>query len=54
MKKTINFYEFKNWFTKYRPNNFSDDGLIALYDMLENYEQDTGEEIEFDPIAFCC
>ena len=54
MKKTINFYEFKNWFTKYRPNYLSDDGLIALYDMLENYEQDTGEEIEFDPIAFCC
>ena len=22
--------------------------------MLTNYEEDTNEEIEFDPIAFCC
>ncbi len=54
MKTTVNFYQFKNWFEKNRPNNFSNDGLIALWEMLEEYEEGTGEEIEFDPIALCC
>ncbi|QDP50890.1 MAG: hypothetical protein Unbinned7837contig1000_30 [Prokaryotic dsDNA virus sp.] len=54
MKKTINFYEFKNWFNEHRPNNFSESGLQALWEMLEEYEESTGEEIEFDPIALCC
>ena len=54
MKTTVNFYEFRNWFEKNRPNNFSYDGLIALWEMLEEYEEGTGEEIEFDPIALCC
>ena len=54
MKTTINFYEFKNWFYKNRPNNFSDAGLLSLFDYLEEYEDGTGEEIEFDPIAICC
>jgi len=54
MKTTVNFYQFRNWFEKNRPNNFSSDGLIALWEMLEEYEEGTGEEIEFDPIALCC
>ena len=54
MKTTINEYEFCRWFEQNRPNNFSYDGLRALYDMLTSYEEDTGEEIEYDPIAFCC
>jgi hypothetical protein len=54
MKTTINFYEFSRWFEQHRPNNFSYEGRQALYDMLISYEEDTGEEIEFDPIAFCC
>ena len=54
MKKTINFYEFKSWFEINRPNNFSESGLQALWEMLEEYEDSTGEEIEFDPIALCC
>jgi hypothetical protein len=54
MKTTICFNEFKNWFEKNRPNNFSYDGLIALWEMLEEYEEGTGEEIEFDGIALCC
>ena len=53
MKTTIDFYQFRNWFAKFRPNNFTDAGLQALFNMLECYEDDTGEEIEFDPIAFC-
>jgi hypothetical protein len=54
MKTNINFYEFRNWFEKNRPNNFSRAGLMALWEYLEGYEEDTGEEIEFDPIALCC
>jgi glycerophosphoryl diester phosphodiesterase len=54
MKKTINFYDFRNWFKQYRPNNFSESGLQALWEMLEEYEDSTGKEIEFDPIALCC
>ena len=54
MKKTVNFYEFRDWFEKNRPNNFSYSGLQTLWEMLEEYEDSTGEEIEFDPIALCC
>ena len=54
MKTTVNEYEFNRWFKEHRPNNFSWEGRQALYEMLTCYEQDTGEEIEFDPIAFCC
>ena len=54
MKKTINFYEFSRWFEQNRPNNFSRVGLQGLFDYLEEYEESTGESIEFDPIALCC
>ena len=53
MKTTINFYEFSRWFEQHRPNNFSRVGLTALFDYLEEYEDSTGESIEFDPIALC-
>ena len=54
MKTTINYHEFSRWFEMYRPHNFTREGLVALYNMLTSYEEDTGEEIEYDPIAFCC
>ena len=54
MKNTINFYEFSRWFEINRPNNFSRVGLEGLFDYLEEYEDSTGESIEFDPIALCC
>ena len=54
MKQTMNEFDFKNEFKKIRPDNFSYDGLTALYDYLIQYEEDTGEELEFDPIAYCC
>lgn len=56
MYKTINVYEFRDWFTNsdtYK-NNFSWEGLAALFDYLEEYEASTGETVEFDPIALCC
>lgn len=29
-------------------------GKRALFDYLEAYEEDTGDEVEFDVIALCC
>ena len=54
MKQSINEYDFLKAFKECRPNNFSRAGLFALYDYLEQYEDDTGEEIELDVIALCC
>ena len=54
MKTTLNFYEFGLWFERHRPNNFSRAGLRALFDYLEQYEEDCDTEIEFDPISLCC
>jgi hypothetical protein len=54
MKQTMNEFDFKNEFKKIRPDNFSYDGLTALYDYLIQYEEDCGMELEFDPIAYCC
>ncbi len=54
MKQSINFSQFCDAFRDMnRNNNFTYDGKRALYDYLENYEEDTGEEIELDIIALC-
>jgi hypothetical protein len=37
-----------------RENQFSCEGLEALYDYLTDMEEDTGEEVELDVIALCC
>jgi len=55
MKQTISKYNFTEAFrTMGRSDNFSYEGLQALFDHLEDYEEDTGEEIELDVIAICC
>ena len=54
MKQTISFYDFERAFDSMRPDNFSYDGLRALFDYLEEYEDSTGEELELDVIAICC
>jgi hypothetical protein len=55
MKKTINFYEFERAFVEYgRKEHFSHEGLAALFDSLEEFEEDTEEEIELDVIGLCC
>ena len=54
MKQTMNEFDFKNEFKKIRPQNFSYDGLTVLYDHLIQYEENTDQELEFDPIAYCC
>ena len=37
-----------------RKNQFSYEGLQALFEYLEEYEDSTGEEMEFDMIGICC
>ena len=54
MIQTINEYQFADAFKSIRPDNFSYEGLKALYDYLEQYEDDTGDQIELDVIAICC
>ena len=54
MKTTVSKTDFIDAFKKLRPDNFSYDGLVALYDYLDDFEEDTDEEIELDVIAFCC
>ena len=55
MKQTINFSQFCDAFRDMdRDNNFTYEGKRALFDYLEDYEHDSGEEIEFDVVALCC
>jgi len=55
MKNTINFYAFEREFEQCgRGNQFTRQGLRALFEYLEEYEQDCGIEIELDVIALCC
>jgi hypothetical protein len=54
MKETVNQSRFIQAFATLRPNQFSRPALVALFDYLDQLEQDLGEETEFDPIALCC
>lgn len=54
MRTTVDFYDFKRAFASCRPENFTDEGLEILFDGLEEFEEDTGEEMELDVIAICC
>lgn len=55
MKTTLTFSGFRDAFRAYdRMDNFSYEGAQALFEYLEQYEEDTGEELELDVIALCC
>jgi hypothetical protein len=54
MIQTINFYNFQNAFDSIRPDNFSYHGLRALFDYIEELEDDISEQLELDVIAICC
>ena len=53
---TLDNGEFYDWLKRsdnYK-NNFSYEGANALQEYLEDLSDDLGENIEFDPIAWCC
>lgn len=55
MKQTVSRNEFIDAFRAYdRMDNFSIQGLDALFEYFEQWEAETGEEIELDVIAICC
>lgn len=55
MIQSINEYQFADAFHKMgRDNQFSYEGLKALYNYLEELGDDIGEQIELDVIALCC
>ena len=54
MKQSITFSQFCDSFSNSYKNKFSYEGKRALFDYLESYEDETGEEIELDPVALCC
>ena len=55
MKEEISFNQFCDRFKEMnRDNNFSYDGKRALFDYLEQYEEDCDTVIEFDVISLCC
>lgn len=54
MKTIVSFSEFSDSFRDIRPDNFSYQALRILFSYFEQYEDETGEEIELDVIAICC
>lgn len=55
MKQSINFSDFVDAFHAHkRYDSFGYNGLRIIFDYLEDYEDQTGEEIELDVIAICC
>lgn len=54
MKQSIGYYEFRKAFEDFGRSNHFPEGLINLFDYLEEYEESTGEEIDLDVVALCC
>ena len=55
MYQTVNFYDFERAFvTADRADSFSYHGKRALFEYLEEMEDDMGDEIELDVVAICC
>lgn len=57
IKETItNDYHFWEWLrnSDNYSKNFSIDGAKAVQEYMDTLSDDLGEDIEFDPIAWCC
>lgn len=53
--KTVDFSDFVREFELFgRQKNFSYNGLLALFDYLEELSEDTGSGYELDVIQLCC
>lgn len=48
-------YHFANWVkhSDSYSSNFTTEGAVALQAYLEDLSEETGDDIEFDPIAWC-
>ena len=53
MKDTVTEYQFIDTMAQ-KQHGFSYEGAKALFEYFEQYEQDTGEQMEFDPVAIRC
>tara|TARA_R110000782_G_scaffold79269_1_gene157622 strand:+ start:186 stop:500 length:315 start_codon:yes stop_codon:yes gene_type:complete len=53
MKTDVDLFAFRDEMTRDR-HSFSWEGATALYDYFMDLEEDTGKEMEFDPIAISC
>lgn len=56
MKTITDDYYFWNWLknSDNYSNNFSLEGAKALQEYYDNLSDELDEQIEFDPIAWCC
>jgi hypothetical protein len=55
MIQTLRLSDFTNAFRNSdRKDQFSYEALMLIFDYIEEYERDTGEQIEFDMIGICC
>jgi hypothetical protein len=55
MKQSVSFNDFIDAFKAYdRYDQFGYEALRIVFDYLENYEEETGQEIELDVVAICC
>lgn len=55
MKQTVTLNDFVDAFITYdRQDQFSRDGLKAIYDYIIEFEDSSGEETELGVIAICC
>ena len=54
MKTTVGYCDFERAFRDMDRLSHFPTGLSALWDYLEEMEEDTGEELELDVIGLCC
>jgi hypothetical protein len=55
MKQSVNFYAFVDAFKRFdRYDSYGYEALKVIFDYLENYEEETGQEIDLDVISICC
>ena len=55
MKQSVNLNDFIDAFKRFdRYDQFGYEALRIVFDYLENYEEEAGQEIELDVVAICC
>ena len=55
MKQTVSEYQFVDSFRHAgRETQFSVPARLALFAHLEQFEEESGKELELDPVGICC